>query len=95
MTPAQKKAVQRHRQRQARKGIIRVEVNVPDTDRELIRELAANLRSGGAAAEEIRTTLKAVINPYAGMTFKELIEAMPEGELDIERSKEPGRDIEF
>ena len=95
MTPSQKKAVQRHRKRQARKGIVRVEVNVPESDRELVRELAASLRSGGAAAEELRTALKAVINPYAGMTLKKLIEAMPEGELDIRRSRDPGREIEF
>lgn len=76
-------------------GIARVEVNIPENDRKLLRQLAANLRAGGLVADETRTAMRSVISPYAGMNLKELIEAMPEGELDLERSKDTGRDIEF
>ena len=96
MTPAQKKAVLEHRKRQAKKGIVRMEVNVPDSDRDLIRQTAANLRAGGDIAERIRSALSSVLNPYAGMNLKELLEnAPPLDELDLERSKELPRDIDF
>jgi hypothetical protein len=96
MTPAQKKAVQEHRKRQEKKGIVRMEVTVPDRDRELIRQTAANLRAGGDTAERIRTALSSVLNPYAGMNLKELLEnAPPLDELDLERSKETARDIDL
>ena len=96
MTPAQRDAVNRHRKRQAKKGIIRMEVNVPDSDRDLIRQTAANLRAGGDIAERIRSALSSVLNPYAGMNLKELLEnAPPLDELDLERSKELPRDIDF
>lgn len=95
MTPSQKKAVQKHRSRQAKKGFVRMEVSVPESDRELIRQTAANLRSGGDIAEQTRVALSSVLNPYEGMNLKELFEAAPLGELDLERSKETWRDIDL
>lgn len=95
MTPAQKKAVEQHRKRQERKGFVRVEVNVPDSDRDLIRQTAANLRAGGDIAEQTRLALSSVFNPYEGMNLKELLENSPLGELELERSKETWRDIDL
>jgi hypothetical protein len=95
MNASQRKAVSRHRRRQKEKGMVRMEVSVPDSDRELIRQTAANLRAGGKIAEQTRAAMNSIINPFAGMNLKELIEAMPLGELEIERSKETGREIEF
>ncbi|MFC1695839.1 hypothetical protein ACFL1C_06920 [Pseudomonadota bacterium] len=95
MNASQRKAVSRHRRRQKEKGMVRMEVSVPDSDRELIRQAAANLRAGGKIAEQTRAAMNSIINPFAGMNLKELIEAMPLGELEIERSKETGREIEF
>jgi len=95
MTPAQKKAVKKHRKRQAKKGFVRVEVNVPDSDRDLIRQTAANLRAGGDIAEQTRLALSSVLNPYEGMNLKELLENSPLGELELERSKETWRDIDL
>ena len=95
MTPSQRKAVQRHRSRQAKRGIVRMEISVPESDRELLRQTAANLRAGGKIAEQTRAALTSVTNPFAGMGLKELLEAMPIEELELERSKETGRDIEL
>ena len=95
MTPAQKKAVSNYRNRQKKQGFVRMEVNVPDTDRELVRQTAANLRAGGEIAEKTRLALSAVLNPYEGMNLKELIEAAPLEGLDLERSKETWRDIDL
>ena len=95
MNASQRKAVSRHRRRQKEKEMVRMEVSVPDSDRELIRQTAANLRAGGKIAEQTRAATNSIINPFGGMNLKELIEAMPLGELEIERSKETGREIEF
>ena len=95
MTPAQKKAVEQHRKRQAKKGFVRLEVNVPDGDRDLIRQSAANLRAGGDIAEQTRLALSSVLNPYEGMNLKELLENSPLGELGLKRSKETWRDIDL
>jgi len=96
MSSAQKKAVERHRKRQKQEGIIRMEINIPESDRELLRKAAENLRAGGVLAEQTRTALSAIINPYEGMGLKQLIEnAPPLDMLDLERSTETGRDIEL
>ena len=95
MTPAQKKAVSEYRNRQKKQGLVRMELNIPDADRELIRQTAANLRAGGEIAEKTRLALSAVLNPYEGMNLKELIESAPLGELELERSKETWRDIDL
>ena len=72
-----------------------MELNVPETDRDLIKKAAANLRAGGDLAEKTRMALLSVINPFEGMGLKELLEAAPLEELDLERSRETWRDIDF
>jgi len=96
MSSAQKKAVERHRKRQLESGITRMEINVPESDRALLRQAAENLRAGGVLAEQTRAALAAVVNPFAGMGLKELIEnAPPLDVLDLERSREIAADIEL
>jgi hypothetical protein len=96
MGQSQKKAVRRYRERQKENGNVRVEVNVPKHDSPLIRDVAANLRAGGALAERTRSVLKSLLSPFAGMSLKELIEnAPPLDDLDLERSKELPGDIDL
>ena len=96
MSSAQKKAVERHRKRQQQEGIIRMEINIPEADRELLRKAAENLRGGGLLAEQTRAALSAIINPKSGMSLKQLIENAPPLELlDLERSTETAKDIEL
>lgn len=96
MSSAQKKAVERHRKRQQKEGIIRMEVNIPAADRDLLRKAAENLRAGGVLAEQTRTALAAIINPESGMSLKELIETAPPLDmLDLERSMETAQDIDL
>jgi hypothetical protein len=96
MNQSQKVAVRRYRDRQKRKGIVRMEISVPEGDKPLIREIAANLRAGGELAKQTRSALCSLMNPWAGMNLKELIEnAPPLDELDLERSKETARDIDL
>jgi len=96
MGRSQKKAVRRYRARQKENGMVRVEVNVPEHDSQLIRDLAARLRAGGRRAERTRSVLESIFSPWAGMSLKELIEnAPPMDDLDLERSKELPRDIDL
>ena len=96
MTSAQKKAVEDYRERQKEKGLVRVEVNVPNADRLLIKRVAESLRAGGEKATKTRSALSSILNPYEGMNLKELLEnAPPLDELDLERSKETARDIDL
>ncbi len=95
MTPAQKKAVSEYRRRQQRNGIVRVEICVPEGDKELLRKAVANLRAGGKIAEQTRAALSSVLNPYEGMNLKDLLESAPLEGLDLSRSKETGRDIDL
>ena len=95
MTQAQHEEIKSYPNRQNEKGMVRVEVAVPDTDRKLIRQTASNLRAGGEIAERTRAAMRSVINPYAGMNFKQLLEAAPIEGLDLERSKETARDIDL
>jgi hypothetical protein len=75
--------------------MVRMEISVPEGDRELLRQTAANLRVGGDLAEKTRMALLSVINPYEGMGLKELLEAAPLEDLDLERSRETWRDIDL
>jgi hypothetical protein len=95
MTASQTRAVKNHRKRQADKGLIRMDITVPDRDRELLKEIAANLRAGGELADKTRSTLCKVQNPYAGMNFKQFLEAAPIEGLEFERSRETARDIDL
>lgn len=95
MTSSQKRAVSRFRKRQRKKGMARMEINLPEKDRELLRKTAANLRAGGKIAEQTRAALNSLINPYEGMGFKTLLESAPLEGVDLERSAETGRDIEL
>ena len=95
MSTPQKKAVARHRIRQQEKGIVRMEINLPEKDRQLLKSVVARLRAGGRSAEDVRTALRSVVNPYEGMSFKELLEAAPLEGVDLERSREKARDIEL
>ena len=95
MNTSQKKAVTRYRNRQKAKGIVRMELTIPEGDRELLKRTAANLRAGGEIAENTRLALSSVLNPFEGMNLKELIEAAPLEGLELERSKETWRDIDL
>lgn len=95
MKTAQRKAVEQYRSRQKSKGFVRMEVSIPEQDRELIRIVAANLRAGGQVAENTRQLLMNVQNPYLGMDFKEFLEAAPLEDVEFERPVETTRDIDL
>jgi hypothetical protein len=95
MSPSQKKAVARHRERQQQKGIVRLEINVPEQDRSLLRAAAAELRSGGLVAGRVRQALQSVLANSEPVSFKEFLESAPMEGVEFERSRDSGREIQF
>lgn len=94
MSDAQKKAIRDYRTRLRRKGLARVEVQVPKGDIALVRDLAKAL-SNPAQAEQVRAALKARKSIYSGMRFKEFLASAPLEGIDLTRDKDTGRDIDL
>lgn len=96
MTPSQKQAVKRHRKLQVEKGQVRLELNVPMQDREMLRSVATELRKGGYFAERMRAVLTSTLAGEELLDFKKFLELAPLDGVDLERSKETGwRDIDL
>jgi len=72
-----------------------MEISIPEQDKEIMKRVAANLRTGGVIAENTRNLLNSTQNPYVGLNFKEFLEAAPLGELELDRSAEKTKDIEL
>ena len=94
MQGSAKTHVAAHRKRLKERGLARVELRAPREDVQLLREVAAALADPARAAHT-RRVLREQISPYAGMSFKELLAAAPLEGVDLERSRDPPRDIDF
>ena len=96
MTPSQKFAVKRHRKLREKKGHIRLELNAPRQDREMLRSIASELRKGGFSAERMRMVLASTLAGEELLDFKKFLELAPLDGVELERSKETGwRDIDL
>ena len=96
MTPAQRDAVNRHRERQSKKGLARMELSVPKQDRGLLRSVASELRKGGFEADRMRMLLKSAVNGEDLIDFKAFLEMAPLEGVDLKRSKDTGwREIDW
>ena len=86
---AQRKATHQHRERQKRKGVRRVEVQVPEQDAQSIRLLAKLLRTGDPEAmARVRSILTEVLGSTRDLpNCKALLTAMPE-DIVLERLRE-------
>jgi hypothetical protein len=92
--------VARYRQRLAVSGSRRIEVMVPAQDAEAIRRLAAMLRAGGEEAESARHRLADLLPTRMAQSGRDLVAFFRASplvglELDLERDKSPGRDLNF
>jgi hypothetical protein len=90
--------VARYRARLAVSGARRIEVTVPAQDAEAIRRLAAVLRAGGEEAANARDRLDDLLPPRMAQSGRDLVAFFRASplvglELDLERDKSPGRDI--
>lgn len=82
-----------HRRRMRQRGLRRVEVQVRDEDAALIRAVASAL-ADPARADAARAALRGGVLAK-GRDLKALLEAAPLEGLDLERSRDSGRDIEL
>jgi hypothetical protein len=92
-----RETVARYRARAARRGLLRLELQVPREDAELIRAVAALLRDGPAAeSERAREELKTLARTASGTrALKDLLAAAPLEGVEIRRSRDTGRFIEL
>ena len=96
MSLAQKHAVESYRERQRRRGLLRVEVQAPEADAPLLRELAQALRGNGQRASKLRRVLRRALAPEAEEgSLKQLLEAAPLEGIDLTRPRDFGREIEL
>lgn len=96
---AQKRALRNYRSRLADRGMARFEVLGLDTDRDLLRSLARRLAENDADAARIRESLRSSIvgeRPRQGGILAALRRSPLVGaDLDLTRSKEPGRQVDL
>ena len=96
MTLAQKNAVDSYRERQRRRGLRRLEVQAPEADVPLLRQLARRLREDSDETSELRRVLRRALAPEAPEgTLKQLLEAAPLEGIDLSRPRDFGREVEL
>ena len=89
-----KSPVATHRARMERKGFVRVEVNVRKDDAGLVRRVAAAL-SDPVRQSEARRLLQLRFVESPKVNLKTLIASAPLDGIDLERSYDPGREVEL
>jgi hypothetical protein len=97
---AQREALTTHRRRRRDSGVVRVEVQVPEIDAPLLRDLAAVLHGESEAAQALRAELRAAVTvPRASAVFdifgSDLPDSYFEGVFEHERRGDSPRDIEL
>ena len=94
MTAAQKKAIASHRQRLKQRGLVRIEVVAPETDVDLMREMARALRDEPTRSAKVRARLREAIGPERKPDLLELLADTADVDLDeyLTRSRDLGRD---
>jgi hypothetical protein len=94
---AASETVARYRARAQRRGLLRVEVQVPRQDVELVRAVATLLREGPASgAERARQELNALLRTASGArALKDLLAAAPLEGVELRRSRDTGRSVEL
>lgn len=96
MKSSRRNALETHRRQQKAKGLVRVEVQAPATDAALLREVAAELRSGTRRAAEVRSLLRRSLRPQ--QSLRELLALdLPDEVVDqvLTRPKDHGREVDL
>ena len=97
MGSSQKRAIQNYRTRLGERGLARFEVLGRDADRDLVRTLARRLAEDGPEASRLRAVvmqLAAGEPPKTGGILAALRRSPLVGaDLDLQRSREDGRDV--
>jgi hypothetical protein len=96
---SQQRAVKSYRSRLKKRGLARFEVLGLDSDRDLIRTLARRLAEDDPEATQLRATVSRTVAgepPRKGGILAALRRSPIAGaDLDLTRSRDEGRDIDF
>jgi hypothetical protein len=84
----------RHRAQKARQGFVRVEVNVRKEDAGLVRGVAAAL-SDPARQSAARLLLRERFAEPPQVSLKALLMAAPLDGIELDRNRDPGRDVDL
>ena len=87
-------AITRHRERRKRLGLVRVEVQVRKEDAPLLRIVAGAL-ADPVRADETRALLRQRFGGPEGKSLKALLVAAPLDGIELDRSSDPGREVEL
>jgi len=83
-----------HRARKEREGFVRVEVNVRKEDASLVRRVASALSDPSRQAEA-RKLLRRRFAAPSEVSLKALLASAPLDGIDLDRSRDPGRDVDL
>ena len=89
-----KSSVAKHRARMERQGLVRVEVSVRKEDASLVRRVASALSDPSRQAEARRLLRQRFAEPPK-VSLKALLASAPLDGIDLDRSRDPGRDVEL
>ena len=96
---SQRRAVKSYRSRLSKRGLARFEVLGLDSDRDLIRSIARRLAEAGPEASQLRLAVSGAVGgepPQRGGILAALRRSPLVGaDLDLTRSREGGRTIDF
>jgi hypothetical protein len=96
----QRKALNTNRSRSRNRGVVRVEVQVPAVDVQIVHDLAAILRGEPDVAQAMRVQLRSVVaKPRTASIFgifgSDLPDAYFEGVFEQGCRRDPPRDVEL
>jgi len=94
MTDKAKSSLAKHRARMARKGLVRVEVNVRKEDATLVRHVASALSDPLRQAEARRLLRQRFVAPPK-VSLKALLASAPLDGIDLGRTPDLGRDLDL
>jgi hypothetical protein len=83
-----------HRARKERQGFVRVEVSVRKEDASLVRRVASALSDPSRQAEARKLLRQRFAEPPK-LSLKALLASAPLDEIDLERSRDLGRDVDL
>ena len=94
MTGKGKSSLAKHRARLERQGFVRIEVNVSKEDASLVRRVASALSDPSRQAEARLLLRQRFVEPPKGK-LKALLASAPLDGINIERSRDLGRDVDL
>jgi hypothetical protein len=94
MVSKAKSSVAMHRARKERQGFVRVEVSVRKEDASLVRRVASAL-SDPSRQGQARKLLRQGFAEPPRVSLKALLASAPLDGIDLDRSRDPGRDVDL